>query len=163
MASIITATPMRKVGMSTERSLYKLMTWLSPAFPVGAFSYSHGLEWAVEDGLVRDEATLRNWIEAGLAHEFGAIGAAQLRGAYEAVTAHDAPALREAVAEAHAWQPDTGIRIGVAGARQGVPRHAARCVAAVARPHLGVADAGCGRHCPIPARSASLPRSMPCR
>jgi urease accessory protein len=91
--------------MSTERALYRLMTWLSPSFPVGAFSYSHGLEWAVEAGLVRDEATLRNWLEAGLAQEFGAVGAAQLRAAYEAVAAHDAAGLRETVEEARVWQP----------------------------------------------------------
>ncbi len=34
------------------------MTWLSPAYPVGGFSYSHGLEWTVEAGKVRDAATL---------------------------------------------------------------------------------------------------------
>src|SRR4051794_38822441 len=43
-----------------DRSLPKLLTWLSPAFPVGSFAYSHGLEWAVEAGDVRDEATLRD-------------------------------------------------------------------------------------------------------
>ena len=91
--------------MTTERSLYRLMTWLSPAFPVGAFSYSHGLEWAVEDGLVPDEARLAAWIVAGLVHEFGALGAWQLRAAYEAVAAHDAEAVRAAIAEACAWQP----------------------------------------------------------
>src|SRR4051812_36965341 len=91
--------------MSTERALYKLMTWLSPAFPVGAFSYSHGLEWAVENGLVPDEARLADWIMAGLAHEFGAVGAGQLRAAFEAAAAHDTEALRDAIAEARAWQP----------------------------------------------------------
>jgi urease accessory protein len=91
--------------MTTERALYKLMTWLSPAFPVGAFSYSHGLEWAVEDGLVPDEAALQGWIATGLAQEFGAIGAAQMRAAYQAVAAHDAAALRDAILEARAWQP----------------------------------------------------------
>ncbi len=91
--------------MSTERSLYKLMTWLSPAFPVGAFSYSHGLEWAVEDGLVPDEARLAAWIESGLAHEFGAVGAYQLCAAHDATAAHDADALRAAMAQACAWQP----------------------------------------------------------
>lgn len=96
---------MMKVGMSTERSLYKLMTWLSPAFPVGAFSYSHGLEWAVEDGLVPDEARLSDWIEAGLAHEFGALGAYQLRSAHDATAAHDAEGLRAAITHARAWQP----------------------------------------------------------
>lgn len=46
--------------MST--SLLRLMTWLSPVFPVGAFSYSHGLERAVHDGLVADRAGLARWI-----------------------------------------------------------------------------------------------------
>src|SRR5665213_3687713 len=35
-------------------ALYRLMTWLSPAFPVGAFSYSSGIEWAVEAGDIVD-------------------------------------------------------------------------------------------------------------
>ncbi|MFV0279958.1 MAG: urease accessory protein UreF, partial [Rhodoblastus sp.] len=39
-----------------------LAVWLSPAFPVGAFAYSHGLEWAVEAGDVRDEETLAAWL-----------------------------------------------------------------------------------------------------
>jgi len=43
-------------------SLYRLMAWLSPSYPVGAFAYSHGIEWAVEDGRIRDEATLADWI-----------------------------------------------------------------------------------------------------
>ena len=44
----------------TERNtnLFRLMTLLSPAFPIGAFSYSHGLEYAAECGLVADEASL---------------------------------------------------------------------------------------------------------
>lgn len=42
--------------------LLRLMTWLSPAFPVGAFAYSHGLERAVHDGFVNDRATLTAWI-----------------------------------------------------------------------------------------------------
>jgi len=40
----------------------RLMLWLSPAFPVGAFAYSHGLEWAAEAGWVRDRATLETWL-----------------------------------------------------------------------------------------------------
>ena len=43
--------------------LLRLMTLLSPAFPTGAFSYSHGLEWAVHDGLVQDRAGLAHWLE----------------------------------------------------------------------------------------------------
>ena len=41
----------------------ELLMWLSPAFPVGAFAYSHGLEWAVEAGDVHDLASLRAWVD----------------------------------------------------------------------------------------------------
>ncbi|MDP4004729.1 urease accessory protein UreF [Methylobacterium sp. NEAU K] len=40
----------------------RLMAWLSPGYPVGAYAYSHGLEWAVEAGDVRDEASLAEWL-----------------------------------------------------------------------------------------------------
>jgi len=39
-----------------------LFVWLSPAFPVGAFAYSHGLEWAVEAGDIADAASLQGWL-----------------------------------------------------------------------------------------------------
>lgn len=44
------------------------MVWLSPAFPVGAFAYSHGLEWACEAGDIRDAATLTGWLRDLLEH-----------------------------------------------------------------------------------------------
>src|SRR5260221_678990 len=43
-------------------ALYRLMAWLSPAYPVGAFSYSSGIEWAVEAGDIIDAKTLRRWL-----------------------------------------------------------------------------------------------------
>lgn len=43
--------------------LLRLMTLLSPTFPTGAFSYSHGLEWAAHVGLVQDRAGLTHWLE----------------------------------------------------------------------------------------------------
>ena len=45
-------------------TLLRLMAWLSPAFPIGSFSYSHGLEGAVHDGLVSDADELRDWLAA---------------------------------------------------------------------------------------------------
>ncbi|MBZ9669831.1 urease accessory protein UreF [Mesorhizobium sp. ES1-3] len=44
-------------------ALLRLMAWLSPAFPVGGFAYSHGLERAVHDGLVSDGDSLASWLE----------------------------------------------------------------------------------------------------
>jgi urease accessory protein len=48
-------------------ALYRLMAWLSPAYPVGAFSYSGGLEWTVEAGDVKDAGSLADWLDAVLA------------------------------------------------------------------------------------------------
>ena len=50
-----------------EPSLFRLMAWLSPSFPVGAFSYSSGLEWAVEAGDITDASSLRRWLTVILA------------------------------------------------------------------------------------------------
>ena len=47
-------------------ALYRLMAWLSPSYPIGAFSYSSGIEWRVETGDISDAATLRDWIAAML-------------------------------------------------------------------------------------------------
>lgn len=53
----------RIIPMSIEyRQLLLLLTWMSPAFPIGAFAYSHGLEWAIESGEVNDGTTLKHWI-----------------------------------------------------------------------------------------------------
>ena len=92
-------------GNLDSGALYRLMSWLSPSFPVGAFSYSHGIEYAVEAGLVRDEQTLHAWIAAGLDHEFGPVNGAMLRAAYEAVAAKDRVALLDALEEARAFVP----------------------------------------------------------
>ncbi len=54
----------------TVSATLKLLAWLSPAFPTGGFAYSHGIEWAVEAGDIRDGETLRIWIEDVL--RFGA-------------------------------------------------------------------------------------------
>lgn len=48
--------------------LLRLQGWLSPVFPVGAFSYSHGLERAAHDGLPREAGALEQWLQALLAH-----------------------------------------------------------------------------------------------
>lgn len=47
-------------------ALLTLTQWLSPAFPVGAFAWSHGLEQAVRDGAVHDAATLADWLDVML-------------------------------------------------------------------------------------------------
>jgi urease accessory protein len=73
----------------TDEGLYRLMAWLSPAYPVGAYAYSHGLEYAVEAGAVTNEQTLIAWIEGIVAFGSPRVDAAFFAGAWQGVTDHD--------------------------------------------------------------------------
>lgn len=50
----------------TDVSIIRLMTWLSPAFPIGGFAWSNGLETACQNGSIKSATDLRNWITTGL-------------------------------------------------------------------------------------------------
>jgi urease accessory protein len=52
-------------------ALLRLQSWLSPAFPTGSYSYSHGLEWAVEAGYIHDRGGLVDWLKADLCYGSG--------------------------------------------------------------------------------------------
>lgn len=52
-------------------ALVRLLQLASPALPVGAYTYSQGLEWAVESGRIRDEASAGQWIGDLLAYAIG--------------------------------------------------------------------------------------------
>jgi urease accessory protein len=79
-------------------SLYRLQAWLSPAYPVGAFSFSSGLEWAVEAGDVNDAATLQRWLAVILTEGGGFCDAVFFVHAHRAIEQSDDNALA-AVAE----------------------------------------------------------------
>jgi len=79
-------------------ALYRLMAWLSPAYPIGAFSYSGGLEWAVEAGDVRDAQTLRGWLTVLIGSGSGFCDAVFFVHAHRAIADDDDEALH-AVAE----------------------------------------------------------------
>ena len=55
--------PSPRNTQDSEGSALPLLIWLSPAFPVGAFAYSHGLEAAVEAGDIANAATLQAWLD----------------------------------------------------------------------------------------------------
>jgi urease accessory protein len=86
-------------------ALYRLMTFLSPAFPVGAFSYSSGIEWAVEAGDIVDMASLGDWLAAMLSDGAGVCDGIFLCHAYRAVKATDDRALRDVAELAAAFVP----------------------------------------------------------
>jgi urease accessory protein len=79
-------------------ALLTLVQMLSPSYPVGAFAYSHGLEWAVQDGAVTDQDALADWLSSVLRHGAGQADALFLAAAYRA----DDPAEIDAQARAFA-------------------------------------------------------------
>lgn len=74
--------------MRTEHVL-TLTQWLSPAYPVGAFAYSHGLEWAVESQQVTNRDSLKDWLETALGFGAGQADALFLAAAYRADNPHE--------------------------------------------------------------------------
>ena len=70
-------------------ALLRLQSWLSPAFPAGFYSYSHGLEWAVEARDVSDRRSLVDWLEADLRHGSGRNEAIFLKEAWRCATDYE--------------------------------------------------------------------------
>jgi urease accessory protein len=70
--------------MSTDPAQLRLLTWFSPAFPTGAFGYSHGLETAIREGRVADAVELRDWIEGLVEQGSGWADAVLFRAAWAA-------------------------------------------------------------------------------
>lgn len=83
---------------TSAAALYRLMTWLSPSYPVGAFSYSGGIEWAVEAGDIVDAASLQRWLAVMTADGGGFCDCVFFRHAHQAIADASREKLR-AVAE----------------------------------------------------------------
>jgi urease accessory protein len=89
----------------TEHALYRLIAWLSPSYPVGSFSYSGGLEYAVEAGDVTDADALRRWIAVIVANGGGFCDAVVFAHAYRGADSCDDAALRGVAELAAALSP----------------------------------------------------------
>jgi urease accessory protein len=86
-------------------AFYRLMAWLSPSFPVGAFSYSSGIEWAVEAGDITDAATLKAWLAVMLAEGGGYCDALLFVHAHRAASGGDDRAIHAVAELAAAFAP----------------------------------------------------------
>ena len=100
--------------VSATRAALRLQSWLSPSFPVGAYSYSHGVEAAIEGGLVTDAETLRDWLEGLLRFGSGASDAILLSEAWRHASAGDAEALGGLTEVATALIPTAELRLEAA-------------------------------------------------
>ena len=99
-----TTTTMAATTVMDDAIQARLLAWLSPAYPIGAFSYSHGLEMAVEDGAVTDRAGLVAYAGAALLHGAGGVDAGLLALAWRAAARGDDAALDEITELAAAWR-----------------------------------------------------------
>ena len=91
--------------MTTEAQLLRLLTWFSPAFPVGGFSYSHGLEAAIREGAVTDAASVSAWISGLVQHGSGWTDAVLFKAAHASAASRDPASLAEVVELAEALAP----------------------------------------------------------
>jgi urease accessory protein len=98
-------SPESEASSDPDATLFRLLTWLSPAFPVGAFSYSSGIEWAVEAGDIRDAASLQDWLGSLLSDGAGLSDAIFLCHVHRATVARDETALATAAELAAAFVP----------------------------------------------------------
>ncbi len=94
-------TPMNTINGA---ALYRLTAWLSPAYPTGAFAYSHGLEYGIEVGLVSDASALRAWVATVIEKGAGWIDSLLLAAAWRAVTLKDLVQLIALAEIAAAWR-----------------------------------------------------------
>jgi urease accessory protein len=81
------------------------MAWLSPAYPIGAFSYSSGIEWAVEAGDIGDAESLQRWLAVVIGEGGGFGDAVLFTHAYLAATGGDDAALISVAEFAAAFAP----------------------------------------------------------
>ena len=86
-------------------ALYRLMAWLSPSYPVGAFSYSSGIEWAVEAGDIGDAESLQRWLATVVGEGSGFCDAVFFVHAYRSLAEPDNAALRAIAELAAAFAP----------------------------------------------------------
>ena len=133
------------------------MAWLSPAYPVGAFSYSSGIEWAVEAGDISDAATLQDWLRAVILHGSAFCDAVLFVHAHAAARESRHEALRRVAELAAAFAPSKERHLETtAQGRAFVDATSAAWPCAAIE---GCCACGIGRS-PIPSPSAWRARAM---
>jgi urease accessory protein len=118
-ATIITmaTTTITTTTITTTEALYRLLAWLSPAYPVGAYTYSHGIEAAVEHGAVRNREDLVAYVTSAVRDGAGRVDAALLAAAHRAMAKGSAKALDAVTELGTAWRgtPETALEAEAQG------------------------------------------------
>lgn len=120
--------------MLTNAALYKLQTWLSPSYPVGAYAFSHGIENAVETSLVSNASDVTDWVATIIGSGNGYADLVLLAAAWDATwdarkADHE---LTDVIELAHAFQTTAELRtesVAQGTAFLSATRHAWPCAA----------------------------------
>jgi len=137
--------------MATDHlAMLRLLTWLSPSFPVGAFSYSHGLEFAVHDQVVISRAALAEWIEDLIGRGSLWNDTVLLAEAWHAVTEADGLRLRQTA--------ELGEAMALSAERHLETMDQGRAFSAAARPWTDVFN--CGYSTPYPVAVGAAAAAM---
>lgn len=123
--------------MTTDDALYDLLSWMSPAWPIGAFAHSSGLEYAVECGWLTDAASTEAWIGEMIARGAIATDSILFVHAHRAASALDGERLIE-IAELAAATATSAERRIEASAQGAAFRRIARATASA--PALDLLD-----------------------
>ncbi|WP_202526039.1 urease accessory protein UreF [Sneathiella litorea] len=97
-----------------NRALFNLMSWMSPSYPIGAYTYSHGIEFAVEEGLIKCLKDLVPWIGDVLEFGSGKSDCILLAAAYRAALHQDIAGLKEIAEIGYAFAPTKEIALEAA-------------------------------------------------
>lgn len=97
-------------------TLQRLLTWLSPSFPIGAFSFSGGLEAAITQDLVTNRASLSDWLDSQREHGRARLDCWYLRAALEGHSLEELNALAVAQSPSSQLQNET-VQLGDAMAK----------------------------------------------
>lgn len=117
---------------TSDTALYQLLSWLSPTYPVGAFTHSGGLEWAIASGWVTTRPELEDWLDTVLAHGTGWNDAVLFAAAYRAARTGDRATLRAVAELAAAAAPSFERRIETVSQGEAFRRIAVATVPGVA-------------------------------
>jgi urease accessory protein len=85
-------------------ALYRLLAWLSPAYPIGGFSYSHGVETAIEEGLIVNRPSLVAWLRTVLGAGTGRVDGALFAAAWRTAESKTWAAFDSIAERAAAWR-----------------------------------------------------------
>ena len=94
----------------TDSAFFRLQQLISPSLPIGAFTYSQGMEWAVECGWIKDADDLYSWLDSLLQSSVGSLELPVLARLFQACQQNDSAAFARWAQTLLAWRETSELR-----------------------------------------------------